>query len=79
LSIVMVALSMTGANFDEAMLLAIAALSTTGPLVGSVSGQADTYSQLPPAAQAILCIAMILGRLEALAVIALLNPGYWRQ
>lgn len=78
LALVMLALSLTGADFDEAMLLAIAALSTTGPLVGSVSGEADAYSLLSPSAQAILCAAMILGRLEALAVIALLNPGYWR-
>lgn len=79
LAFVMIALAMTGSSFEESILMSVAALSTTGPLVGAVSQNADSFKMLSPAAQFILCIAMILGRLEALAVLALLNPGYWRQ
>ena len=34
--------------------------------------------QLNDQAKAILSAAMILGRVEALAIIALLNPEFWR-
>jgi trk system potassium uptake protein TrkH len=34
---------------------------------------------LPDAAKAILCAAMVLGRLETLAILALLNPDFWRN
>jgi trk system potassium uptake protein TrkH len=33
---------------------------------------------LSDAAKLILAGAMVLGRLETLAIIALLNPGFWR-
>jgi trk system potassium uptake protein TrkH len=35
------------------------------------------YSTISLTAKSIFCVAMVLGRLEALAVIALFNPNYW--
>jgi trk system potassium uptake protein TrkH len=35
------------------------------------------YSTISQTAKSIFCVAMVLGRLEALAVIALFNPNYW--
>jgi len=69
LAFVMIALAMTGSSFEESILMSVAALSTTGPLVGAVSQNADSFKLLSPAAQFILCIAMILGRLEALGAV----------
>ena len=65
-------------DFEEAMILTIAALSTTGPLT-EVAGDAPVnLAALSDGAKAILSAAMILGRLETLAIIALLNPEFWR-
>jgi trk/ktr system potassium uptake protein len=79
IAIVMIALSLTGGlDFEAAMILTISSLSTTGPLT-EVAGDAPlNLSQLNDVAKAILSAAMILGRLETLAIIALLNPEFWR-
>ncbi len=79
LALVMAALSLTsGMAFEEAMILTVASLSTTGPLV-EVAGSAPVdLTALNDPARFILCAAMIVGRLEAIAIIALLNPDFWR-
>ncbi len=76
---VMLALSMTGVQFETAMTLAVAALSTTGPLVEIGAENPISYAGIPDAAKAVLAVAMVLGRLETLAIIALLNPSSWRN
>ena len=79
LSAVMVLLSLTGITFENAMVLSIAALSTTGPLAETAAQVPISYSSLPDTARLILAAAMVLGRLEALALIALFNPDFWRK
>ncbi|MEM8957650.1 MAG: potassium transporter TrkG [Pseudomonadota bacterium] len=75
---VMMALTALGIGFEEAAILAVATLSTTGPLI-DVAGQGTISEQsLPGAAQIVLCVAMVLGRLGTLTLVALLNPGFWR-
>ena len=75
---VMLALSLTGLDFEQAIVLAAAALSTTGPLA-AVGGEVPiAYANLTDPAKAVLMAAMILGRVETLALIALFNPGFWR-
>jgi trk system potassium uptake protein TrkH len=76
---VMVLLSLTGVQFETALVLAVSALSTTGPL--AVVGAEDpiSYAGLTDLSRIVLAFAMILGRLEALAIIALLNPEFWRR
>ncbi len=78
LGTVMLALSLTGLSFEESLVFAMSALATCGPLVGISLENGASYALLPDGAKAILCIAMILGRLETVAVIALFNPNYWR-
>lgn len=82
LAAVTLALSAVGVGFEGAMTLAAAALSNTGPLIdaASVDAQAPTLgAALGPAARLILCAAMVLGRLEMLAIVALINPRLWRR
>ncbi|SER44239.1 trk system potassium uptake protein TrkH [Tranquillimonas rosea] len=76
---VMAALSLTGQGFEQSVILTIAALSTTGPLA-EVAGSAPTgYDTLGDSARVILAAAMVLGRMETLALIALMNPAFWRN
>jgi trk system potassium uptake protein len=79
IAIVMAALTLTGLPFETAMVFTIAALSTTGPLAGVASDAALTYDVLGPLAKVILAAAMVLGRLETLAILALLAPEGWRR
>lgn len=77
LGVLMLALTATGLAFEQALALAIAGLTTTGPAIDAI-GEGLTYGDLPGAARAILCAAMIVGRIEVLVLIALFNPSYWR-
>ena len=78
LAVVTLALAGSGLDFENAMILAAAALSNTGPL-----GTAAPYQPIPPSdlstgVELILSAAMVLGRLEMLAVVALFNPNTWQ-
>jgi trk/ktr system potassium uptake protein len=78
LGVIMLALTLTGISFVDALVFAAAGLSTTGPLINIAVDDGASYAQLSDTAKAILSVAMILGRLETVAVIALFNPNYWR-
>ncbi len=75
---VAIMLAALGADFEEAIVLTIASLSTTGPLVVSASANGIDMALLGNGEKAVLIGAMVLGRLETLALIALLNPEFWR-
>ena len=75
----MAALSLTGVDFEDSVVLTIAALSNNGPLAELGAEQPISYGDLTGAAHLILAAVMVLGRLEALAIIALLNQDFWRS
>lgn len=79
LALVSIALSFSGISFEEAMILAIATLSTTGPVIEIGAENAISLVVLSAWAKGVLMVAMVLGRLETLAIIALLNPEFWRN
>ncbi|MBE0454231.1 TrkH family potassium uptake protein [Roseovarius autotrophicus] len=74
-----VALSLAGLNFETALILALSGLSSTGPLIHSAAEVPIRLVELGPGAKIIYAGAMVLGRVETLALIALLNPAAWRE
>ncbi|WP_375552356.1 TrkH family potassium uptake protein [Rhodophyticola porphyridii] len=78
MAVVMAALALTGLTFEASLVLAVSALTTTGPLAGVAAETPISYIGLSDAAKSILAAAMIVGRLETLVLLALINPGYWR-
>lgn len=76
---VSIVLSALGLDFDQAVVLSIATLSTTGPLVQTAADHPVDLMAMTTSVKAVLCAAMVLGRLEALAVISLLTPELWRN
>jgi trk system potassium uptake protein len=78
LAVAMLALSATGLSFERSLGLAIAGLTTTGPAIASF-GDGLVYRDLSAAAQVVLCATMIVGRMDALVIVALFNPTWWRQ
>ncbi len=79
IAVVMAALTLTGLEFEPAMVFTIAALSTTGPLAEVGSDGSLSFAVLGDAAKVIVAAAMVLGRLETLAILALLAPDNWRR
>ncbi|MFZ1726295.1 MAG: potassium transporter TrkG [Albidovulum sp.] len=78
IAVTMLALSLTGLDFEGSTVFAVAALSTTGPLASVAAETPLSWASLDSAARTIVALAMVVGRLETLAFIALLNPEFWR-
>ncbi|SFT50139.1 trk system potassium uptake protein TrkH [Sedimentitalea nanhaiensis] len=79
LTVICLALTALGVSFENAMVLSIATLSTTGPLIEVAAQTPIRLVELGPWAKAVMCVAMVLGRLETLAIIALFTPDLWRN
>lgn len=71
-------LSFSLPNFELAAGAAVAALSNTGPAFHMAFPDAAGYGEFPPAALLAMCVGMILGRIEVLAVPILLTGLFWR-
>lgn len=78
--------------FETATILSVAALTNTGqlaeaiPLIPAFQGSAGIagspwagWAGLAPATKAVLAAAMVAGRLEMLAIVALISPALWRR
>jgi len=73
-----VALGLTGLDFITAVSGAATAISNVGPGLGETIGPAGNFATLPDSAKLLLCLGMLLGRLELFTVLILLAPGFWR-
>lgn len=74
-----IALSFVGLDFITAMSGAVTSISNVGPGLGDIIGPAGTFQPLPDAAKWIMCVGMLLGRLELFTVLVLLLPSFWRN
>jgi trk system potassium uptake protein len=79
IAIVMALLLLAGVDFEPAMVLAIGALTTTGQLAEIGTPQPILYGDLTDLVKLILGAAMVVGRLETLALLALILPGRGRR
>ncbi|WP_230980410.1 TrkH family potassium uptake protein [Oryzicola mucosus] len=70
-------LGATGLDFITALSGALTSLTNVGPGLGPIIGPAGNFSSLPNAAKWICTAAMLLGRLEILAVLVIFTPAFW--
>ncbi|MBK5933897.1 trk system potassium uptake protein TrkH [Rhodovulum imhoffii] len=73
-----VLLGATGLDPTTALSGAAAALANIGPGLGDIIGPAGNYASLNDTAKWILSATMLIGRLELLAVYAILTVKFWR-
>lgn len=78
LGIVAIFLGMSGLDLTTALSASSAALANIGPGLGDQIGPAGNYAGLSDFAKWILSGAMLIGRLELLAVYAILTIQFWR-
>jgi trk system potassium uptake protein TrkH len=78
LGLLAVALSLTGLDFITSLSGAATALANVGPGLGDQIGPAGNFSGLNDTAKWLLSLGMLLGRLELLAVYAMLTISFWR-
>ena len=72
-------LAAAGLDFEAALILALAGLSSTGPLVASAAEDPIRLIELGAFGKLVFSGAMVLGRVETLALVALVNPAAWRE
>jgi trk system potassium uptake protein TrkH len=72
-------LSLAGAGYQQAIILATAALSTTGPILDVILPLGPGIIAESGPIKAVFTAAMVFGRLETLALIALFSPEFWRR
>ncbi|MEQ8367074.1 MAG: TrkH family potassium uptake protein [Roseicyclus sp.] len=79
LGAIAVALSLTGLDFITSISGAATALANVGPGLGSEIGPSGNFAGLNDTAKWILSGAMLLGRLELMAVFVLFTVTFWRD
>ena len=71
--------SATGVDIISSITGVLSSLTNVGPGLGPVIGPVGNYAPLPDAAKWLLSLAMLLGRLEILAVLVIFTPVFWRR
>ncbi len=79
LGVLAVLLGATGLDMITSLSGAAAALANIGPGLGDQIGPAGNYSGLSDTAKWLLAAAMLIGRLELMAVFAILTGNFWRN
>ncbi|WP_173931573.1 TrkH family potassium uptake protein [Chelativorans sp. Marseille-P2723] len=72
-------LAATGLDFVSAVTSALTALTNVGPGLGPVVGPVGNFASLADFAKWVMALAMLLGRLELLAVLVIFTPIFWRR
>ncbi len=72
----LLALLATGLDITTAFTAVGASINNLGPGLGEVS---ETYGQMPASSKWVLCLGMLLGRLEVFTLLVLLTPQFWRD
>ncbi|WP_306045472.1 TrkH family potassium uptake protein [Nioella sp. MMSF_3534] len=78
LGVVAMLLALTGLDFVTSVSGAATALANIGPGLGSEIGPAGSFTNLNDTAKWILTVAMLVGRLELMAVFVLFTTQFWR-
>lgn len=79
IAVLTVVLSLYGLSPTAALAATIATLANAGPVMTWIEPGARSYAAMPDEAKALLCLSMVLGRIEILALLTLFIPAYWRK
>lgn len=74
-----VALALTGLTMSDALTGAWTAIFNVGPAFGELVGPSGALTAYPPEAKWVMIAAMLMGRLEVVAVVVLFLPVFWRE
>ena len=74
--LIWLALLATNLDFISAFSAVVATMNNLGPGLGEV---ADHYGVVSEAGKLVLCLAMLMGRLEVFTLLVLLTPAFWRH
>ncbi len=79
IGITAVILNFLGYDFTTSVSAAIASVTNTGPGITSSIGVMGNYAFFSTTAKYVLCVAMILGRLEIVTVLVTFTKAFWKK
>lgn len=79
LAVITLLLTLLGQTFEDALVLALSALSNTGPLTQVAGQNPVALAELTLPVKLLLALFMVIGRLEVLVIVALFAPQNWRR
>ena len=68
-----------GLDFMTSLSGAASAIGNVGPGLGEMIGPNGTYAEIPNLGKLILCLGMILGRLEIFAILVMFTSSFWKK
>ncbi|ASK35912.1 TrkH family potassium uptake protein [Alloalcanivorax mobilis] len=71
-----IAVTASGVDFTTAMSAVAASINNMGAGIAGISGN---FGDLPTVTKWVLCVDMLLGRLEVFTILVLFMPMFWRQ
>ncbi len=72
-------LAAAGNDFMTSFSAAATATANVGPGLGDIVGPTSNFAAISAASKWILCVAMLLGRLEIFTLLVLVTPHFWRN
>lgn len=72
-------LAFMGLDFITSISAAATAVTNVGPGLGEIIGPSGNFATLPNAAKILLCVGMLIGRLEVMTVFVILTPTLWNR
>lgn len=79
IAVIAILLTLFGLDFVTSLTAASTAVTNVGPGLGNIIGPSGNFASLPDAAKAILCIGMLIGRLEIMTILILFTPSIWKK
>lgn len=73
-----VTLAAFGLDFITAVTGSATAIANVGPGLGELIGPAGNFTAIPDPAKWVLCLQMLLGRLEIVTLLYVMTPRFWR-
>ena len=70
---------LAGIDNTNAITIALSCVSNVGPTLGTEIGPVMSWSILPDAIKWILCLLMLMGRLEIMTVLVLFTRSFWKE
>lgn len=71
-------LTWDGITIFDAIGISVTTMGCIGPSFG-ITGATSTYAGLSLFSKSILCISMLLGRLELFTVLAMMHGSFWKK
>lgn len=79
LAVLSIVLAGSGIALQTAIVGAISVLSNIGPLFTLITDDPSAYARFGDGTLLVLCIGMIVGRLEVMVILSLFSLAYWRD